>query len=363
MALLLGLIPGMGHLYLERRGRAFLYPLLFAAPICFAFLLIVGNGGRIPGGGLLFLLVLSFMAWAINMIDLVITIASRSQFAAAPRATGDSGPEGTAANGHAGPAGRSGDPANERFYTILLSTIPGLGHFQLGLMQRGAVFLTGFFGMTAMIFFVAFITGRGSFLVFLVFLPAIWLYSLFDALRLLQRKQRGEAIEDRSIFEDFEQSREEGRKSKMIATVLAVFPGAGHMYLGLQRRGLQLMAAFLLSIYILDVLRLSIFLFIIPLLWFYSLFDALQHISRHGREEPADVPFVDWFIHHQRWVGIGLLLLGAYYLVDRLVIPGLSQTEAGRIIALWYHKYLQTFIVSVLLIGGGLKLLLGKKRR
>lgn len=49
-----------------------------------------------------------------------------------------------------------------------------------------------------------------------------------------------------------------------------MFPGAGHMYLGLQRRGLQLMAAFLLSIYLLDLLRLSAFLFLVPIIWFYS---------------------------------------------------------------------------------------------
>lgn len=42
------------------------------------------------------------------------------------------------------------------------------------------------------------------------------------------------------------------------------------MYLGLQRRGLQLMAAFLLSIYLLDLLRLSAFLFLVPIIWFYS---------------------------------------------------------------------------------------------
>ena len=29
---------------------------------------------------------------------------------------------------------------SERFYIILLSIIPGLGHFQLGLMQRGLTF-------------------------------------------------------------------------------------------------------------------------------------------------------------------------------------------------------------------------------
>lgn len=63
-----------------------------------------------------------------------------------------------------------------------------------------------------------------------------------------------------------------------------MFPGAGHMYLGLQRRGLQLMAAFLLSIYLLDLLRLSAFLFLVPIIWFYSfltLYSKLQSMEKN----------------------------------------------------------------------------------
>lgn len=74
-------------------------------------------------------------------------------------------------------------------------------------------------------------------------------------------KERGEQLDDRTIFEEFEEHREQGKKNKTFASILAMFPGAGHMYLGLQRRGLQLMAAFLLSIYLLDLLRLSAFYF------------------------------------------------------------------------------------------------------
>ena len=55
--------------------------------------------------------------------------------------------------------------------------------------------------------------------------------------------------------------KEEGRV-RPLPRFLSMFPGAGHLYLGYQRRGVQLMAAFLFSIYILDVLRLGIFLFL-----------------------------------------------------------------------------------------------------
>lgn len=61
----------------------------------------------------------------------------------------------------------------------------------------------------------------------------------------LNKKQLGEELVDRSILEDLEMKREVGKKSKSIATFLSIFPGAGHLYLGLQKRGIQLMAAFL----------------------------------------------------------------------------------------------------------------------
>lgn len=97
-------------------------------------------------------------------------------------------------------------------------------------------------------------------------------------------KERGDQLVDRTIFEDFEEHREQGKKSKTFASILAMFPGAGHMYLGLQRRGLQLMAAFLLSIYLLDLLRLSAFLFLVPIIWFYSfltLYNKLQSMEKN----------------------------------------------------------------------------------
>ncbi len=93
-----------------------------------------------------------------------------------------------------------------------------------------------------------------------------------------------------------------------------MFPGAGHMYLGLQRRGLQLMAAFLLSIYLLDLLRLSAFLFLVPIIWFYSFFDALQQTAKYGKERVHDEPIIDYFINHQRWIGIGLITLGLLFI-------------------------------------------------
>jgi TM2 domain-containing membrane protein YozV len=345
VAFFLSFIPGAGHFYLNKKVRGVFYSFSFFAPIVLA----VGLVFLIHDDDPLALALFSLLIWLINILDMVLTLIKRK-------------PE------HA-PVQREGGQANqdnEKFYTILLSFIPGLGHFQLGLMTRGLTLLISFFGLMIMVFFVTILTHEESFLVFLGILPIIWIYNMFDMIQQLNRKQNGEPLVDRTIFEDFEAKREDGRKSKTIATILSIFPGAGHMYLGLQRRGLQLMAAFLLAIYVMDVLRLSAFFFLIPLIWFYSFFDALQKASKYGEEELEDIPIVSYFVNHQKWIGIGLLLLGFYYLFDSILLPAFASRLSKLLqidIYYWYNQFFQTTIVCILLIGGGFKLLLGSKEK
>jgi hypothetical protein len=373
LAFLLSFIPGMGHLYMGRKIRAFIYGCTFIGPLTLGFLL--GITGNMDEALAIFILVVVLVFAVINMIDMIIYLLSSKSTAQ----TGSNGYGHQSAIPHAdGAVYNNGSHVhtpetqyaeahrhqNERFFTTLLSFVPGLGHFQLGLMQRGLTFLISFFGLIIMIVFVTTVTNVEGFFVFLLALPVIILYSVFDAAQLLHRKQKGEELIDRTIFEELEQTREDGRKSKIIAILLSVFPGAGHMYLGLQRRGLQLMAAFLFAIYIMDVLRLSIFLFLIPILWFYSLFDAMQLVSRQQKdEELKDIPVVNWLFSHQKWLGFGLLALGVYYLFDRMLLRLLDEAMPDWRVTFWFHNYLQIFIVSTLLIGGGLRLLWGGSRR
>lgn len=230
-------------------------------------------------------------------------------------------------------------------------------------MNRGLTLMTGFFGIFALVGFVTFVTRQEGFLVFLGLLPVIWLYSLFDAVQMLHRKQRGEEPEDRTVLEDLDRMREDGSKSTILATVLAIMPGAGQMYLGLQRRGLQLMALFLFSLYFLDVLNFSLLLFCIPLIWFYSFFDALQQISRYRRSDGAlqDEPVADWLVYRQKWLGIGLIAFGCFYLFERLLADVLETwIPLSRY---WVDRYFQTVVIALLLIGGGIRLMMGKRNR
>nr|WP_254119597.1 hypothetical protein [Bacillus sp. FJAT-29790] len=347
IAFLLAFFPGGGLLYLGKVFRGFVYMLAEFLLISIFFMIINGYYGNIAG----FIVLLGIFLYIVNLVDTGITASRLFQ------------------NKQELPASNT-VPANdmeyERFRTILLSFIPGVGHFQLGLMNRGMTLLTAFLGLGVMVFFVAVLTHRSEFLVFLAILPVIWVYGFFDAIQQLNRKQKGEELVDRTILEDFETRREDGKKSKAIATFLSIFPGAGHLYLGFQRRGIQLMAAFLFSIYILDVLRLGIFLFLIPIIWFYSFFDGLQRASKYGDEAMEDTPIISYLINQQKWIGIGLVLLGLYYLTTNILLPVISPMLVDMInfdLRYWFDRYFQTAIVCILLIGGGFKLLLGNKAK
>ncbi|MCM3274241.1 hypothetical protein [Paenibacillus elgii] len=362
-AFLLSFIPGLGHLYMGRVFRGLVYGFAFFGLLLLTFILGTQYGGR----DAFFILLIALAIAVVNVLDMVFFLLTRGGRPPAYRQShiGEGQPYGPADGSYRSWSHEASAPMNDRFRTIVLSFVPGLGHLHLGLMQRGLGFMVLFFGLTVMIFFLSVITHRDVFLVFLGALPVIWLYCMFDCVQQYGRKERGEVLTDRTIFEEFQESRESGKKNKTLATLLSIFPGAGHMYLGLQKRGLQLMAAFLFCIYIMDVMRLSLFMFLIPILWFFSFFDALQMVSKVGREELRDVPVVGWLLHHQRWLGYGLLALGAYYLLDRVLLSTLDiwlSEKLQRQVMLWFNQYFQTFVISVLLIGGGIRLLRGNKK-
>ncbi|GIN87935.1 hypothetical protein J6TS2_43210 [Heyndrickxia sporothermodurans] len=344
VAFLLAFFPGGGLLYLGKIGGLFYTLTVFGFPLVGLYLVkVIYNE--------FFAFVLGLIGFVLYIINFIVTAIIASKVYHSNKDKTDQ---------------NASNPESERFYTIILSFVPGLGHFQLGLMNRGLTILVSFLGLSVMILFITAFTGRIEFLVFLLFLLVIWVYGFFDVMQQLTKKQQGEELVDRSILEEIEMKREDGKKSRSIATFLSIIPGAGHLYLGMQQRGIQLMAAFLFSIYILDVLRLGIFLFIVPIIWFYSFFDGLQRASKYGREEMEDRPIISYLNNHQKWVGIGLLLLGMYYLLSNVLLPALSPVLNQYLhfdYQYWFSQYFQTVLVCILLIGGGIKLLIGNKRK
>ncbi|SEN45844.1 hypothetical protein SAMN04488134_101130 [Amphibacillus marinus] len=353
LAFFLALFPGGGHLYLGYKLKGLLYPITCIGAFILA---VLADSFWYAYEAVYFLLIVALFIWIINVLDIIMTLIIRGNSIRSMSQIEQ--------NEHMIKLNQDAFLKNERVTTILLSLIPGAGQFYLGLAQRGLTIIAAFFGIISMVLFVGMVV-TPEFTIFLFALPILWIYSMFDAIQLLNKKQAGEKIKDRTIFDDFKQFREDGKKSKLLATILAIFPGAGHMYLGLQKRGLQLMAGFLLSVYILDVLNLGLFLFIIPIIWFYSFFDALQLANRAEYEQVDDIPIINYFVNHQKWIGIGLIALGLFYLFDAIVLPSLSNyfiRIMGINLYYYYSQYLQMAVVSLLLIGVGIRLLKGSKK-
>ena len=172
-----------------------------------------------------------------------------------------------------------------KFITFILSFLPGLGHIYLGYTERAFVFFLLFFGSILGVGGMVVLFNVRQFILILgLALPIIWLISLVDAISLADRTGYTKSHDIEQVIEG-KDLREDNKK--LIAVGLSVIPGAGHMYLGLQREGLVLMSIFFFTLFLMSWLNMSVFLFLLPIIWFYSLFDALHSIE--DKENRAQV--------------------------------------------------------------------------
>lgn len=234
-----------------------------------------------------------------------------------------------------------------KFVSFLLSFIPGLSHLYLGFSDRGAIFLVVFFVLIFGIAGLTVLTYNEGFIAILVFaLPILWLIALVDASSMRKKAIYNENnhIESEINKEDREKMKKTNKKT--IAMTLSIIPGAGHMYLGLQKKGLIIMGTFFFTIFFMGWLNFSMFLFVLPLIWFYSFFDVLHAVNGESIEE-EEISFALPKIKPE-WIGWGLIVIGVLVIVERILYPMLSYA---------IRNYIQTSIVSLIFILGGIKLL------
>mgnify|MGYP001289222477 FL=1 len=234
-----------------------------------------------------------------------------------------------------------------KFVSFILSFVPGLSHLYLGFSDRGAIFLVVFFALVFGISGLTILTNNEGFIVILaVGLPILWLIALIDASSMRKKEIYKENITLGSEIN--EEGREEMKKSnkKTIAMALSIIPGAGHMYLGFQKKGLVIMGTFFFTIFFMGWLNFSLFLFVLPLIWFYSFFDVLHSVNGKNIEED-EISFALPRIKPE-WIGWGLIGIGVLVVVERILYPLLDYQ---------IRNYIQTSIVSLIFILGGIKLL------
>lgn len=153
-------------------------------------------------------------------------------------------------------------------------------------------------------------------------------------------------------------------KSDGLATVLGIFPGLGHLYLGFKVRGLQLLVGYILVNIVLGVLGLDNFFepWVTFAAIFFSVFDVRESIGRLKQGQPVkDEPLyeVDAIKDPQRVLAYGLIGLGLLALLRTM----LSQWQAWltRMGLSIYNA--ERALMAILLIAVGVWLLTGGLRR
>lgn len=232
-----------------------------------------------------------------------------------------------------------------KFITFLLSFIPGLSHFYLGFADRGLIFLMAFFGVMAGVVGLAMFIGGDLFAILALGLPLIWLVALLDAFSLMKRFNSNNHVDDENEikYKNVDELKQSNRKT--ITMALSIIPGAGHMYLGYQKKGLAIMGAFFFTVFFMGWLGLSLFLFVLPLIWFYSFFDALHSFSEDDaiKEDEFVLPNIK-----SQWIGWGFITIGILIVIEHILYPLIPHE---------IRNYIQTSIVSIIFIAGGIKLL------
>lgn len=151
----------------------------------------------------------------------------------------------------------------------------------------------------------------------------------------------------------------------MVATFFSLVPGAGHMYLGLTRQGIQLMVLFFSTFFIAASFHLQFLAVFLPVIWFYSIFDtrtkSLSEDSLPNTNLPifSDVNSMDEIFKNkpaEKYIAYILILMGVLSLINNIALPILRDYFDYQII-----MYVKSLIISFIFIVIGFTLLKSKK--
>ncbi len=236
-----------------------------------------------------------------------------------------------------------------KFIAFIFSAIPGMAHLYIGLKERALIFfillvvgVTGGIGL-------AVLTYEDTFLVLTIIgYLILWLIALIDVFSAWRN------IEIKQLYNNSEMIRDIPDKKlnkKSISLALSVIPGAGHMYLGYQKKGLIIMGAFFFSIFFMGWLGISMLLFLLPLIWFYSFFDAM-HIADDSQEEIKNQALILPDIKPE-WMGFALIGIGVMIMLERILYPLINYE---------IRRYIQTSVVSLIFVLVGIYILAKNKK-
>jgi hypothetical protein len=164
------------------------------------------------------------------------------------------------------------------------------------------------------------------------------------------------------------------KKNSFLTFCFSFMPGAGQMYMGFMKRGISLMASFLIIILTAMWLRFNSILLALPVIWFYAFFDTFNL-----RSTPDD----EFYTLEDRYILFPDIVKGKSHLLQSkfrniiafvLIIIGISilwnnfcdflynlLPETISIIIIHFNNLIPQLIVAFAIIALGVYLINGKK--
>jgi hypothetical protein len=236
-----------------------------------------------------------------------------------------------------------------KLIAFILSFLPGLAHLYIGLKERALIFfillvvgVTGGIGLSVLTY------SNGFLVLTIIGYLLLWLIALIDMFSAWKNIEMKQLYNNSEIFRDLPDKK---LNKKSLTLALSVVPGAGHMYLGYQKKGLIIMGSFFFSIFFMGWLGISMLLFLLPLIWFYSFFDAM-HIADGSQEEVKNQALVLPEVKPE-WVGIALVVIGVVILLEKILYPFIDYS---------IRRFIQTSVVSLTFIIVGINMLIKNKK-
>ncbi|NGP46056.1 hypothetical protein G4V62_14255 [Bacillaceae bacterium SIJ1] len=327
--------PGLGHLVLRKRGRAFLYFSAFFMCLAISgFIFFIEGLFGIYTTEVPFINLLVFIAvviWLISVIDYIFTMLRTNSL------TNDHDVYSEAETIET----KQKQPAGSlEMREIGNDFVPGISHFALGMYYRGLSVLLAL-GVSLFMIAVFVALGGMTWLPFL-FIISVFLFAAADARDMRKRMVEGEDLDDRILFA------KPRPRQKEAALVLLFFPGLGHYYLGQKNKGKEAALVFGLLLFLSTFPNLNMTNFLAIFFWVYMAIDLSRTIEKLRDGKSLD----DTPILGMKWLGWLILLCGALYMWDMVLWSNLIAINDNYWIEQILYEY--WYIKDPLLIAGAL---------
>lgn len=145
------------------------------------------------------------------------------------------------------------------------------------------------------------------------------------------------------------------RNNKFLTFIFSFIPGAGHMYLGFEKKGVQIMILFFSLLFLSSFLKTDTFMMILPIVWFYSFFDVRKAFN-HSETFVDEIKYFSLINFELKYLGYFLIIAGIIGLINGALFPILNVYLDWTTI-----ETIKDILTSLVLIVIGVKLISGKK--